>query len=217
MKKDWSFWMMFGLAVLIIIFWFITVFHPWKFWWIINVSLWIILLFCGISAILSAIRNPKTRHISFLFIIGILVVILWIMLIWAKEVNFVGRLMIWIFALWAFMRWWILIFFWIQNKWTTPLWRWISTLGWILVFLAILTAISSARMANLVWICIWISIIFDGASLLFLALKWWNNIQTQIIAQADQNEIAQWEVVVTQTTVSGFAPEVQKPDDENHQ
>jgi hypothetical protein len=72
-------------------------------------------------------------------------------------------------------------------------------------------------MANLVWICIWISIIFDGASLLFFALKWWNNIQTQIIAQADQNEIAQWEVVVTQTTVSGFAPEVQKPDDENHQ
>ena len=200
MKKDWSSWLMLGLAILIILCGFITVFNPSKFWGIINILLWISLIFSWVSAIINAINNQKTQYISFLFIIWILVIILWILLIWAKEVNFVWKLMVWMFAIWAFMRWGMLIFFWIQNRENMPLWRWISLLWWILVLLAILTAISSASMANLVWICIWISIIFDGISLLFFFLKWGSiqTIQAQVISQANENEIAQWEVIISE-------------------
>ena len=81
-----------------------------------------------------------------------------------------------------------------------PLWWWISILWWILMLLAILTAISSASMANLVGICIWISFIFDGISLLFFSLRWNNqNIQIQVIEQSSQNEIAQWDILVWDT------------------
>jgi hypothetical protein len=166
--------------------------------------LWISLLLSWIAAITNSIRNQQTQYISFLFVIGILAVMLWIILIWSKEANLVWKLMVWMFALWAFMRWGMLIFFWIQNKEKFPLWRWICILGWILVLLAILTAISSAWMANLVWICIGISIIFDWVALLFFALRWWNAqvVQAQIISQADENEIAQWDVVITETVIT---------------
>lgn len=192
-------WLLLWIAILLILFWFFTTFNPWSFWGIVNILLWIVLIFSGISAIISAIKNKQNPYISFLFAIGILGIILWFMLIWGKEANLVGKLMIWMFALWAFIRWGMLIFFWIQNKEKLPLWWWISTLGWILVLLAILTAIASGAMANLIWIFIGISIIFDGFSLLFFALKWWNNIQNQLISQADQNEIAQWEIIITET------------------
>ncbi len=200
--KGWPSWLLLWFAILLISFWFFTAFNPWKFWWIVNILLWISLIFSGISSIISAIKNKHTQYVSFLFAIGILVVILWFMLIWAKEANFVGKLMIWMFALWAFIRWGMLIFFWIQNKNTTSLWWWISALGCILVLLAILTAISSAAMANLVWIFIGISIIFDGLSLLFFAIKWDGSMQTQIITQSTQNEIAQWDIIITKTVIN---------------
>lgn len=199
------------IAILLILFGFFTVFNPWKFWWIINILLWISLIFSGISAIINAIKNKQTPYVSFLFVIGILGTILWFMLVWANESNFVGKLMIWMFALWAFVRWWMLIFFWIQNKDTLPLWRWISTLGWILILLAILTALSSSAMVNLVWIFIWISIIFDGLSMVFFAIKWWKaqNIQAQIISQSDLHEISQWDVIISETATATGNPNPQ--------
>ena len=74
----------------------------------------------------------------------------------------------------------------------------------MLVILAIVIAASSRAMADFVWICIWISIIFDWISLLFFSLRWWNAqvLQTQIISQADENEIAQWDVVITETVIT---------------
>ena len=67
-----------------------------------------------------------------------------------------------------------------------------------------MTFVSSAWMANLVWICIGISIIFDWLSLLFFSLKWGNTqrVQAQIISEADGNEIAQWDVVITETVIT---------------
>lgn len=204
MKKWWPLWVMLWLAILLILCGFLTVFNPSGFWGIINVLLWISLLLSWIAAIANSIRNQQTQYISFLFVIGILAVMLWIILIWSKEANLVWKLMVWMFALWAFMRWGMLIFFWIQNKEKFPLWRWICILGWILALLAILTAISSAWMANLVWICIGISIIFDWVALLFFALRWGSAqvVQAQIISQADENEIAQWDVVITETVIT---------------
>jgi len=200
MKKDRSCRLMLWLAILIIICGIITILNPSKFWGIVNILLGISLIFSWLSAIINAIKNSKTQYISFLFVIWILAVILWCLLIWAKEANFVGKLMVWMFALWAFMRWGMLIFFWIQNRENMPLWWWISILWWILMLLAILTAISSASMANLVGICIWISFIFDGVSLLFFSLRWNNqNIQIQVIEQSSQNEIAQWDILVWDT------------------
>ena len=200
--KGRSSWLLLWLAILLILCGFITIFNPWGFWAWINILLWISLIFSGIWAIINAIKNKNTSYISFLFVIGILVIILGFALIWAKEANFVWKLMVWMFALWAFMRWGMLIFFWIQNKDTMPLWWWVSVLGGILVLLAILTVVSSAAMANLVWICIGISIIFDWLSLLFFALKWGNSIQTQLISQANKNEISQWDVVISDTIIT---------------
>lgn len=202
MGRNRSSWLILWLAILLILVWFLTIFNPSGFWNWINILLWISLILSGISAVINTIQNKGTPYISFLFVIGILWIILWFALIVAREANFVGKLMIWMFALWAFIRWWMLIFFWIQNKENMPLRRGISFLGGILVLLAILTAISSAGMANLVGICIWISIIFDWLSLLFFFVKWWNSLQTQIISQANQNEISQWDIVITETIIT---------------
>lgn len=204
MKKWWPLRVMLWLAILLILCGFLTVFNPWKFWGIINILLWISLIFAGLSAIINAIKNQKAQYISFLFVVWILILMLWIVLICSREANFVWKLMVWMFALWAFMRGGMLMFFWIQNKDNLPLRWWICILWWTLVLLAILTAISSAGMANLVWICIGISIIFDWLSLLFFAIKWGNTqiMQAQIISQADENEIAQWDVVITETVIT---------------
>ncbi len=200
--KGWPSGLLLWFAILLIAFWFFTIFNPWKFWWIINILLGISLILSGISSIISALKNKHTQYVSFLFAIGILVAILWFMLIWAREANFVGKLMIWMFALWAFIRWGMLIFFWIQNKNTISFWWWISALGCILVLLAIMTAVSATAMANLVWIFIGISILFDGFSLLFFALKWNNSAQIQVITQSTQDEIAQWDVIITETVIT---------------
>lgn len=209
MKKWWPLWVMLWLAVLLILCGVLTILHPSGFWKWMNILLWISLLLSGISAIANAIKNQQTQYISILFVIGILGIILWILLICSQKndegtVNFVGQLMVWLFALWAFIRWWMLLFFWFQNKEKMPLWWWICTLWLILVLLAIMIAASSRTMAIFVWICIWISIIFDWISLLFFSLKWGNTqiVQAQIISQADSNEIAQWDVVITETVIT---------------
>ena len=204
MKQNRSSGLLLWIAILLILFWFFTVFNPRSFRWIINILLWIAMIFGGISAIISAIKNKQNPYVSFLFVIWILGIILGFILAWASEANFVGKLMIWMFALWAFLRWGMLIFFGIQHKDTMPLWWWIATLWWILVLLSIFTAISSGAMANLVWVFIGLSIIFDGFSLLFFAIRWGQiqTIQSQIISQSEQNEIAQWDVIITETIIT---------------
>ena len=196
--------MMLWLAVLLIICGILTILHPSGFWKWMNILLWISLIFSGLSAIINAISNQKAQYISFLFVIWILILMLWIMLVCARDVNLVGKLMVWMFALWALMRWGMLIFFWMQNRETMPLWWGICIIGIVLIVLSIITFVSSAWMANLVWICIGISIIFDWISLLFFSLKWGDTqaIQSQIISQADQNEISQWDVVITGTIIT---------------
>ena len=204
MKKWWPLWVMLWLAVLLIICGILTILHPSGFWKWINILLWISLIFSGLSSIINAISNQKDQYISFLFVIWILILMLWIMLVCARDVNLVGKLMVWMFALWALMRWGMLIFFWMQNKENMPLWWWICIIGIVLIVLSIVTFVSSAWMANLVWICIGISIIFDWLSLLFFSLKWGNTqvVQAEIISQADNNEIAQWDVVITETVIT---------------
>jgi uncharacterized membrane protein len=109
------------------------------------------------------------------------------------------------FALWALIRWILLIVFGIMNKENQPM-RWAIAWLWALLFiLAIVIAASDKNDARtLAWICIWISTILDGISLLAFALKVKNNpsAQAELVSQADQNEIAQWNVVITETTVT---------------
>lgn len=109
------------------------------------------------------------------------------------------------FALWALIRWILLIVFGIMNKENQPM-RWAIAWLWALLFiLAIVIAASDKNDARtLAWICIWISTILDGISLLAFALKVKNNpsAQAELVSQADQNEIAQWNVVITKTTVT---------------
>jgi uncharacterized membrane protein HdeD (DUF308 family) len=209
MKKWWPLWAMIWLAVLLILCGILTVIHPWGFWKWMNILLWISLLLSWISAIANAIKNQQTPYISLLFIIGTLWVILWILLICSQKndegaVNLVGQLMVWLFALWAFIRWSMLAFFWLQNRENMPLWWWICTLWWILVILAIVIAASSRAMADVMGIFIGISIIFDGFALLFFSLRWGDVqvVQTEIIKQAGENEIAQWDVVITETVIT---------------
>ena len=109
------------------------------------------------------------------------------------------------FALWALIRWILLIVFGIMNKENQPM-RWAIAWLWALLFiLAIVIAASDKNDARtLAWICIWISTILDGISLLAFALKVKNNpsAQAELVSQADKNEIAQWSVVITETTVT---------------
>ena len=72
---------------------------------------------------------------------------------------------------------------------------------WGLLFiLAIMIALSDKTEAKtLAWICIGISTIFDGISMLMMALKIKNTtlLQMEIINQTTQNEISQWEIIIT--------------------
>ena len=63
------------------------------------------------------------------------------------------------------------------------------------------------------WVCIGISTIFDGITLLFFALRVKNNpsLQQELLNQSDQNEIAQWNVVISETTVTVSVPSDQSP------
>ena len=120
------------------------------------------------------------------------------------------------FALWALIRWGLLIVFGIMNKERQPM-RWAIAWLWVLLFiLAIVIAASDKDDARtLAWICIWISTILDGISLLAFAIKVKNNpsIQSELVNQADQNEIAQGDVVISQTTVD----DIQAQNNENQQ
>lgn len=92
----------------------------------------------------------------------------------------------------------------LNNKETQPLWWWIVWLWWFLFILAIVIAVSDKSEARtLAWICIGISTVIDGISLLVAALKLknTNSLQAQIVDQANQNEIGQWDVIVTETVV----------------
>ncbi len=203
------FWMLLWVAFLIILFWFITVIHPSWFWGLMNILLWISLILSWIAAIISAFNNQHSQYVWMLFTVWVLIFILWIVLICSSEENFIGRLMIWMFALWALMRWWMLIFFGIQSKENNPFWWWISLLWLVLVILAIMTAVASWSAANFVAICIWISIVIDWFSLLFFAFRFKSDpsLQAQLISQVHQDEIAQWDVVITQTEISVNMPD----------
>ena len=91
-----------------------------------------------------------------------------------------------------------------MNKENQPM-RWAIAWLWLLLFiLAIVIAASDKNDARtLAWVCIWISTILDGISLLAFAIKVKNNpwYQAELVNQADQNEIAQGDVIISQTTV----------------
>ena len=120
------------------------------------------------------------------------------------------------FALWALIRWGLLIAFGIINKENQPM-RWAIAWLWLLLFiLAIVIAISDKSEARtLAWICIWISTILDGISLIAFAIKVKNDpwYQAELVNQANQNEIAQWVVIISHTTVDN----TQTQNNENQQ
>ena len=119
------------------------------------------------------------------------------------------------FALWALIRWGLLIAFGIMNKENQPM-RWAMTWLWLLLFILAIVIIADRNDAKkIAWICIWISTILDGISLLAFAIKVKNNswYQTELVNQADQNEIAQGDVVISQTTLD----DIQAQNNENQQ
>lgn len=105
--------------------------------------------------------------------------------------------------------------FWVNSKGQNPLWWWIVSLWALLFILAIVIAASDKGEArSLAWVCIGISTLFDGISLLVMALKIKNSssVQVELISQANQNEISQWDVVITEVNiVSNITPENQQP------
>lgn len=113
----------------------------------------------------------------------------------------------------------MLIVFGLSNKKTQPLWWAILWLWGLLFILAIvIICVPKSESRTWAWVCIWISTVLDGISLLVAALKLKNNpsLQTQVIAQASQSEIGQWDVVITQTTVVTQA-DTQTPSNETQQ
>lgn len=90
-----------------------------------------------------------------------------------------------------------------MNKENQPM-RWAIAWLWLLLFILAIVIITDRNDAKAIaWICIWISTILDGISLISFAIKVKNNpsIQDELVNQADQNEIAQWNVVISQTTI----------------
>jgi uncharacterized membrane protein HdeD (DUF308 family) len=202
-KQVRPFWLMLSLATIIIIFWIITIYSPSIFWKFMDIILWFFLLTSGISAMINAFKNKNSSLVWVLWIGWFLLALIWFWLIFSWS-QLVWTIMIWIFALWALIRWVTLIIFWLNNKETQSLRRGIVWLWWLLFILAIVIAISDKSEARtLAWICIWISTVIDWISLLVAALKLKNinSLQSQIVDKANQNEISQWDIIVTETVV----------------
>ena len=126
------------------------------------------------------------------------VALIWFWLIFSHS-QLVWTIIIRIFAIWALARWIGFIIYWTNNK-QQPLWRLIIWLWGLLFILAIMIALSDKTEAKtLAWICIGISTIFDGISMLVMAQKIKDapSLQVQIISQASQSEISQWEIIIT--------------------
>ena len=197
--QSWPYSLMLGLSIVVIIFWVITICSPRIFWKFMDIILWFFLFTSGISAIINAFKNRDGQLVRLLWIGGFLLALLWFWLIFSWS-QLVWTIMIWIFALWALIRWVMLIIFWLNNKGTQSLRWWIVWLWWLLFILAIVIAVSDKSEARtLAWICIGISTVIDGISLLVAALKLRNvnSLQAQIVDQANQNEISQWDIVIT--------------------
>lgn len=202
--QPWPYWLMMSLSIIVIIFWIITICAPGIFWKFMDIILWFFLLTSWISAIINAFKNKNSDLVRLLWIGWFLLALIWFWLIFSYS-HLVWTIMIRIFALWAFVRWVILIIFWINSKQQQPMWWWIVWLWALLFILAIVIAVSDKSEARtLAWICIGISTLFDGISLLIMALKLKNSssVQVELISQSAQNEIWQWEVVITETVVS---------------
>lgn len=194
--------LMMGLSIVVIIFWIITICTPSIFWKFMDIILWFFLFTTGISAIINAFKNKNSPLVWLLWIGGILLTLIWFWLIFSYS-QLVWTIMIWMFALWALIRWVMLILFWINSK-QQPLWWWIVCLWALLFILAIVIAVSDKGEArSLAWVCIGISTVFDGISLLVMALKIKNSssVQIQLVNQANQNEISQWDVIITETVI----------------
>ena len=197
------YWLLMSLSIIVIIFWIITICAPSIFWKFMDIVLWFFLFTTGISAIINAFKNRSSQLAWLLWIGGFLLTLIGFWLIFSYS-QLVWTIMIWIFALWALVRWVMLIIFWINNKEHHPLWWWIVWLWALLFILAIIIAVSDKGEARtLAWICIWISTLFDGISLLVaaLAIKKNSTVQTQLLDDLAQNEIGQWEVVITTVSI----------------
>lgn len=197
--QSWPYSLMLGLSIVVIIFWVITICSPRIFWKFMDIILWFFLFTSGISAIINAFKNRNGQLARLLWIGGFLLALLWFWLIFSWS-QLVWTIMIWIFALWALIRWVMLIIFWLNNKGTQSLRWWIVWLWWLLFILAIVIAVSDKSEARtLAWICIGISTVIDGISLLVAAIKLRNvnSLQAQIVDQANKNEISQWDIVIT--------------------
>jgi uncharacterized membrane protein HdeD (DUF308 family) len=198
--QAWPYSLMMGLAIVVIIFWIITICAPSIFWKFMDIILGFFLFISGISAIINAFKNKDSSLVWLLWIGWFLLALLWFWLIFSYS-QFVWTIMIWVFALWALARWIMLVIYWLNSKQQQPLWWWIVWLWGFLFILAIIIAVSDKSEARTVaWICIGISTLFDGISMLVMALKIKEatSVQAQLINQAGQNEISQWEIIITQ-------------------
>lgn len=198
--QSWPYSLMMGLSIVIIIFWIITICSPRIFWRFMDIILWFFLFTSGISAIINAFKNKSSSLVRLLWIGGFILSLIWFWLIFSHS-QLVWTIMIWIFALWALARWIMLVIYWMNNKQQQPLWWLIVWLWGLLFILAIIIALSDKSEARiLAWICIGISTIFDGISMLVMAQKIKDapSLQVQIISQASQSEISQWEVIITE-------------------
>lgn len=196
-------WLILCLSVFIILFWIITICSPSLFWKFMDIILWFFVLFAWISTIIKAFRNKNNQLWWLLWFGGFLLALIWFWLIFSWS-HVVWTIMIWIFALWALIRWVMLIVFGLSNK-ESQSYRWaILCLWWLLFILAIVIIASDKTEARtLAWICIWISTVLDGISLLVIAIKVKDNpsLQSELLDKANQSEIAQWDIVVTETVV----------------
>ena len=203
-KQARPFWLMLSRAIIVIIFWIVTICSPKIFRKFMDIILWFFLLTAGISAIINAFKNRNSSLVWLLWIWGLLLALIWFWLIFSWS-QLVWTIMIWIFALWALIRWVMLIVFGLNNRGKQPLRWWIIWLWCLLFILAIIIiCVPKSESRTWAWVCIWISTLFDGISLLIAALKLKNvsSLQAQLINQANQNEISQWDVVITATTVT---------------
>ena len=201
-----------SLSIIVIIFWIITICAPSIFWKFMDIILWFFLFTTGISAIINAFKNRSSELVWLLWIGGFFLTLLWFVLIFSYS-QLVWTIIIWMFAIWALIRWVMLIVFWINSKEKHPLWWWIVWLWALLFILAIIIAVSDKSEARtLAWVCIWISTVFDGISLLVMALKIKNNsaVQTQLLDDLAQNEIGQWDIVITTVSMGNSDSKTQE-------
>lgn len=160
------------LGIILIIFGILVAVFPQSLRVIFSLVLGISLLFSWIAGIVTAISNKWLQFPGITLAVGILNTILGILLLVSYGATFLQTLFSWMIAIWALIRWAILLMDALQDKKNNFSYRWLDIIVAIgLLILAVLLIINPFGGASVITILFGLSVIWEGIAMTIFSYK----------------------------------------------